>query len=302
VDPQASPDQRLIAAAAKAGYVVNGRQLRRWRTEGLLPQRTVRGRGQGRGVEPSDPAHAAEQLIALCRWRERYARSADKLAVSLWYEGWSIRLSRVKAAAARSFRRMLDRGGQDDVLEVATHQSRLEVSGFSALERGLLPTLAARYEDPSGEQRASRELILDARTDAIAAALSSPGSYAVDEDLLTRYFQLDVADELENRPPGYSLRETTPRIVQALSIEEVISTIETSSDDELARVRTHLLMLAHAIRLIRTEDLSELPPLLPRWLEQLSTTRDTADPRYDPQQLTIGIGAVLTFQRHGIRP
>ena len=81
-------DRQLIEYAARHGFVVTARQLKRWRDYGVLPRRMRLHLGRGRGTSSQDPRESGDQLIALCR-RLEVDRRLSRAAVWLWYEEWA---------------------------------------------------------------------------------------------------------------------------------------------------------------------------------------------------------------------
>lgn len=288
-------DRALIGHARRYGCPdFSGRQLKRWRSEGLLPHREVRGQGRAAGVRVRDPAVSGPQLVALCHYRRRFARSTAKLAVSLWYAGWEISPTRVREAAAEHYRAMSRRakarGG--DIFEQTQKEASPRTRSLHGVERILIADLPERFDDPSGQRRPGRELVADARTDIVGAMLAGP-AYATDEELVTAYLQLDQLDEVEGRPAGHSLRSVTPALLNRASLDRVITAVEWSSDDDLERVRTHLRWRFEALATVRDGGLGGDIPFIGKWLPTLSSYWDTRDPNFDPRQLLMAIGGTL---------
>lgn len=288
-------DRALTEYARRHGHPdLSGRQLKRWRSAGLLPHREVRGRGRAAGVCVRDPASAGPQLVALCHYRERFARSTTKLAVSLWYDWWEVSPSRVREAVAEYCRAMGRRAEAraGDVSGQAQSEAAPRTRSLNGVERMLIADLPGRFDDPSGRRRSGRELVVDARTDVIGAMLVGP-AYAADEELVTAYFQLDRLDEVEGRPAGHSLRSVTPDVLDRASLDYLIPTIEQCSDEDLERVRIELRWRFEALAAIREGPLEVGIPLIEKWLPTISTYWDTRDPNFDPRQLLVAIGGTL---------
>jgi hypothetical protein len=96
-DDTGETNDMLIEAAAEAGFVVSKRQLAEWHRAGLLPTpRRVPRVGTSPGMRSVYPPGTADQLLALCRCRERYPHRRDELAWSLWWAGYAVPMRYVR--------------------------------------------------------------------------------------------------------------------------------------------------------------------------------------------------------------
>ena len=94
-------DERLTSGqlqdqARAAGFEVTARRLEDWRYRGLIP-RPVRAGSVGKAPCWLYPSGAAEQLLALCRWRET-TKDLDAVRVALWIDGFPIDEQSVREA------------------------------------------------------------------------------------------------------------------------------------------------------------------------------------------------------------
>lgn len=281
-------DRVLIKIAADQGHSVTPRQLRRWRAEGLLPCRSVRGRGRGAGVEGSDPPVSADQLLALCRWHKTYPRSADKIAVSLWYDGWEVPTERIRRAILRGFDRELERGRIDWSREPLNPLEKMSARG-----------LASHHFDPA-ERVGPDRLIRDAREDLSRAAFGDADS--VDASLLSGYFQLEAL--AETLPDDGKAGFDAATAIRIFNLNDLAQDLRTCSEAELEAVRSHL-RLTYDSMLDLSEgagssaiDLGELPPVLAEGLSLMRLDSDTRHPEYDAGKLLSAIGSCLVILRN----
>ncbi len=122
----------LAAAAREAGFDVSPSQVQEWVMAGLLP-RTGEQVSVGRhGFTTERQPGVAEQLLALCRLRQR-TKSWGKLAVLLWAEGWLVNVERVRAAVLAWF----------PTTPLPTHPTEKQLDQWAALANRLAPKFGA---------------------------------------------------------------------------------------------------------------------------------------------------------------
>ena len=97
---------QLRAALFESGYSVSERQLRDWRTEGLLPPLCVRGSGRGKGKSFYwDDPEILNRAKALCEVIRRRARFAHAHHLELWFAGYPVPTETTREAWIESLRR-----------------------------------------------------------------------------------------------------------------------------------------------------------------------------------------------------
>jgi hypothetical protein len=106
VDDERLTAEQLLRAAKEAGFEVSERRLEDWRYRGLMP-RPERVASPGKAPLWLYPAGAREQLIALCRYREK-TKDMDAVKVGLWFDGFPIDKPAVRDAIAAVLGRMRD--------------------------------------------------------------------------------------------------------------------------------------------------------------------------------------------------
>lgn len=278
-------DQALIRLAAEGGYSITARQLRRWRAERLLPTRSIKSLGRGAGVKGLDPVGTADQLLALCRWHRKYPRSADKVAISLWYDGWPVPTQRVRTAILR---------GPEQ--ERAKEAINWDAEPLNPLEKMAAGNMAQQDLDPA-ERLSPTQLIRDARADLSSVMLGDPET--VNEELISGYFQLERLNETlpDDGRPKFSA-ETA---IRAFRVDTLIEDLRTCSPGELEAVRAFLRSTFEGIQILRGPspgiDLNELPPIMSEGLSKLEMNSDTRHPEYDAGKLFAAIGSTLALLR-----
>jgi hypothetical protein len=85
---------------------VTERTLEYWRAQGLLPRPERTGQDGKRPIWRYPP-QAAEQLASLLWWR-RGTQDPNVLRAALWYDGFSVDMSRVRASIAACLRKAMD--------------------------------------------------------------------------------------------------------------------------------------------------------------------------------------------------
>jgi hypothetical protein len=98
--------QQLLRAAREAGFEVSERRLEDWRYRGLMP-RPERVASAGKAPLWLYPADAREQLIAVCRYREK-TKDMEAVRVGLWFDGFPIDESAVRSAIGAVLEGMRD--------------------------------------------------------------------------------------------------------------------------------------------------------------------------------------------------
>lgn len=87
---------QLLEYAEAAGFAVSERKLEDWRYRGLLP-RPERAGNRGRTPRWLYPPETADQLVALCRWRQK-TKDLEAIRVGLWVEGFAVEDQAVRDA------------------------------------------------------------------------------------------------------------------------------------------------------------------------------------------------------------
>jgi hypothetical protein len=285
VRSETAADRELIEAAARESYTVSARRLRRWRSEGLLPHRSVKSRGRGGGVEGVDSVGTVEQLLALCRWQQVYPRSADRIAVSLWYDGWPVPTERVRSAVLHGF-------------ETARKEGRIDWDRepVSPLEMMAGQELSRQNLDPAELQTPTR-LVRDARTDLSDALFGETDS--IDDRLVGGYLQLERLDAAlpADGLPRFDVDVAIPQ----LNLDEVIEDLRNSTDGELEGIRAFLRSTYEGLAEVRVPDadidLSQVSPALAEAIPLIDMTADTRHPDFDAGKLLAAIGSGLTIFR-----
>jgi hypothetical protein len=202
-------DRGLIDHAAKHGFTLGPRQLKRWRAYGAMPRRMRRHHGRGRGTSSSDGPDAADQLIALCR-RLAVDRRLARATLWLWYENWEIPTHlvrrQVRAQLAASETPLLTRkqqiqkkqrrtGLNDEVDPFDVAAADTHAHPVSREEQARMRDLAAEQDDPSGRATTPTELVHHARAELTALTLASPDEITLDgQRLLHRYGGAPLGD------------------------------------------------------------------------------------------------------------
>ncbi len=96
-------DAELVRRARDWGYSITGRQLERWRNDGIVPPLSARGRGRGRGQSRFYTTDPSEQLRELLRLRDAQVPLAE-CAVRLWLTGFDITLDALRQHLPRALK------------------------------------------------------------------------------------------------------------------------------------------------------------------------------------------------------
>jgi hypothetical protein len=88
--------QDLLAAAQAAGCAVSWRQTKEWHRAGLIPKPRTLPRQRGSGTVSVYPAGTAQQVVAVCQFRQR-ERPFPIIAWRLWWAGYPVREAYIQA-------------------------------------------------------------------------------------------------------------------------------------------------------------------------------------------------------------
>ena len=253
-------DAELIAYARTNGRQVTVRQLKRWRTLGLIPFRLRRGRGRGRGVRATDRPWARYQLIAVLDALAT-SRSADDVILRLWYDGWDIETRRVREIVER---RVLADKERYANLSIRVAAALTTVTAFDLAELNSAETPLTRAEVQRMRVLASfednpRQLAHAART-AIHGQLLSPPTepIAMSEDLARHFFELDSLEPLF-KGLGAQSEEGLDAVLTGLQQIDPIDLFAVLTHSQLEHARWRLRRLAEVPDLLRQASDDDIP-------------------------------------------
>lgn len=96
-------DAELVERAQGWGFSITGRQLERWRNDGILPPLAARGRGRGRGQSRFYSTDPSDQLRELLQLRETRVPLAE-CAVRLWLTDFDVTLDALRNHLPRALK------------------------------------------------------------------------------------------------------------------------------------------------------------------------------------------------------
>jgi len=289
-------DTALVEYARRCGENVSVRQLKRWRSEGLLPARTVRGRGRGRGVTGLDAPWTRFQCVAVSRALS-FERNNDRAALRLWYQGWDIpnelivkqidqRLERDRQRLAE-LQRMVGTGTDNAMagFDVAEADSRARPITHDEIIR-----MRAAAQ---GTNESARDLVHAVRS-AIEGQLFSPTNVvsAIPEDLTKHYFDFTSAERLltpinESLQPAF---DVFTGAVQELTAEDIL---RAPTANALRTARSKLRRVYDAAEIVSNyEPQPDEADLIASARAALAFADMRYDPRsgdYDSEQLILGL-------------
>lgn len=240
----------LLALVGDEGSTA--RTLEYWRQEGLLPKAQRTGQS-GKRPEWTYPAEAADQLIALLRLRET-TKQPDVLRVALWFEGFPIDLTRVRASIAADLARLLELMTKE-VAKRRNRSVRTEISTWEALEQ--IARQWARKRGPKAPPRYGRQKLEDrerAMTLAFGLLLGvDDASERLKEDAqhIERMIGIDRGRSPRGGLPALlhgPAGEALAGFASLCSLPALIETVEKVTQDELATSRSHLPQWPRHIR------------------------------------------------------
>jgi len=292
-------DIALIEYARRCGETVTVRQLKRWRSNELLPARTVRGRGRGRGVTGFDAPWTRFQGVAVSRALS-FERNTDRAALRLWYQGWDIPTERIVKQIDQRLER--DRqhlpelqhmvgtgtGTGKDMFDVAEADSRARPITHEEIAR-MRP--AARGADES-----ARDLVHAART-AIEGQIFSPAGEvsAIPEEIVKQYLNFNRDEEWSGSMGDLfnTAFDQTTSLMQDLTAADVLRT-PTASQLVMARCKLrHLYDAIEIVHMHRPEP--HEAQLFAQGVGMLAHIDTSFDPRsrsYNAEKLLLGLRTV----------
>lgn len=229
----------LLDAAPDAA--LTARTLEYWRQEGLLPKAERTGQS-GKRPQWTYPVQAADQLAALLRLREKTKRP-DILRVALWFGGFPIEPSRVRASVAAVLRDLLERltleversRGQGADTGDLTWQALEQIGHHLAGQRG--SNSLPRYARQSRKER-DRSMTL-----MLGLLLADDGASArVDKDAPHLERMLGVHRGRRARAPLPAWLDGPARVgletfADFASLPALIEAVQAATDDEVQASR-----------------------------------------------------------------
>lgn len=283
-------DLELIAYAASRDREVNARQLKRWRTLGLMPERKRRSLGRGRGFTSSDKPWARFQVLAVIDTLAQ-DRSADHALLRLWYSGWDITTTVVRDVIER--RVAADRERFADLEAQALAQFGV-MSAFGAMEldseqRPITRAEARRMQPLATSEDTARQLAHGTRLALQAQLLASPDEeIAVDELHAHHYLglaQLEGVFAALEAPADVALSE----VLAGLQTVDQRAVLESPTEAQLNDARWRLRYFAYLQHLLRTADVGEIPGAFVEMFERLTT--------FDPDDQSFPLEDLITALR-----
>lgn len=240
--PVSQSDQKLLAAAAAAGYVVSPFQLERWRGLGLVPRNARRGLGRGRGTVAEVPEDALPRLIAVAQ-SARQGRTLAKGTVFLRLaSGEAVTDAALRAAIVKSLRFLSRRFGLDEPGDAGwqTRYTRARAAGRGGLPAGLDLVLGANEGRTAEASHDIRDV-----TEAWVHGLAGDVDGVSGEDLMRAMavgsgLTGDEADRLldEVRSAETAEDDLASVMVPEMSVARMITRVETTDATALRRAVT----------------------------------------------------------------
>jgi hypothetical protein len=255
-------DVALIAYARASGRQVTARQLKRWRILGLLPPRTVRGRGRARGVEGRDKPWVRYQLIAVLDALDT-KRSADEVILRLWYDGWDINTRRVREIAEQRVLAERERYAELSARAAAvlTAVTAFDIAELNSAEIPIARAELQRVRPLASSEDSPRQLAHAARIAVQGQLLSSPSEpIAIQEDLARRFFDLHSLEPLFHSLGAHS-DEGLDTVLTGLQQIDPLDVLGVVTETQLEHARWRLRRLAEASDLVRHARDDEIPAL-----------------------------------------
>ncbi len=300
-------DRTLIDFAGRHGFTVSWRQLKRWRSYGVLPWRTRRHRGYARGTSSEDQAGTAEQLVALCQ-RLYVDRRLSHAAMWLWYEGWEIPTRLVRKQLVDYQQR-----GVSKMIETAESIGALQDgAGLAAIvdplglgyaetygnpvpkeeEDRMKAALGHLLPDPAGETRTPVQLVHDMRGDLIAANLAPPGEIAVDEDLLAHWTGSPDSINIIDKAGFDVMSELTRVVTHAPPPDDVLAILRDGPDELYERGRVGLRRFRDTVAMLR-DGVAEISAVSPDFASALEQNLQQCAPQFDTREASYRHGALI---------
>jgi len=289
-------DIALIEYARRCGETVSVRQLKRWRSDGLLPARTVRGRGRGHGVTGFDAPWTRFQCVAVSRALS-YERNNDRAALRLWYQGWDIPTELIVRQIDQRLER--DRQCLTDLQRTVGTGTDNEMAGFDVAEadsqaRPITHDEIARMREAAhGTDESAHDLVHAVRT-AIEGQLFSPANevLAIPEELAKHYLNFTSIEQLltpgnESLQPAF---DTFTAAIQELTADDVL---RAPTANALTTARSWLRRMYDAAEIVSNyepqPDEADLIAPARSALAYVDTSYDPRSSDYDPEQLILGL-------------
>ena len=285
---------QLLEYAAAEGFAVSERRFEDWRYRGLLP-RPERAGNSGRTPRWLYPAETADQLVAVCRYREM-TRDLEAIRVALWVDGYPIDERSVRSAIVAVLMGMHDR------VELALADESARVGGDAGplSPEEALDTIALQAAGKHGSRPTPRTIRMPKadRARGIAFMVRLFMGYDLD-DRLTHAKLAEQAMGLSagRRGPGpYRWLDGRPQELADLraiiALPVLVETVGTSTDEELARARSFARAFVQGLPLIALFAEAVLGPRA----AGLAAAKNIDD---QPEFLCLLVPALVAALRHG---
>lgn len=270
----------LIDFARDRGATVDTRQLKRWRSRGLMPSRAARRRslGRGQGVRAEDPPWAKHQVLAVLSELQR-DRSADNALLRLWFHGWDVETERVRVVLDKQLAHDRDRFArlQEDA-EATSDGSAFAAAELDSDSHPVTREETRRMLDVASDgSEGPRELARSVRIAMQGQLLSPPDEpLAINIELVAPYLGLPAGIEsLFAQLEGDFLAGVEFVMTQIQRLEPSAA-LRTPTTEQLDSARADLHLLLYAFELL---DLHA--PELPLELGPMQALANSVR-RYDP--------------------
>jgi hypothetical protein len=292
-------DERLTSAQllehAKAqGFVVTERRFEDWRYRGLLP-RPERAGNSGRSPRWLYPAETADQLVALCRYRET-TKDLEAIHVALWVDGYAIDEQSVRAAIASVLTGMRDR------IEKALAEGSKPAEGAAdpSSPDDALDAVALQAAGKHGDRPTPRTVRMPkaGRARGIAFMVRLFMGYDLDDHLTDAKFAEQAMGLSAGRrgPAPYRWLDGNPEeladLRSIISLPVLIDSVSTATDEELVRARGFARAFVHGLPLIALFAEAVLGPRA----AGLAAAKNIDD---QPEFLCMLVPALVSAVRHG---
>jgi len=272
-------DRELIAFAKSHDREVELRQLKRWRTLGLMPERKRKSLGRGRGFTSTDKPWARFQMLAVID-ALAHDRSADRARLRLWYDGWDIPTTRVRMLIERRVSR--DRGHFADLEAQALASfgvaTAFDVMDLDSAQRPITRDEVKRMRPLAAPGDTASQLAHAARSALQGQLIASPDeTIAVDELQASKYLAVARFDDLfaaVDAPPDIAVGE----VLTGLQNVPERAVLDTPTERQFEHARWRLRYRAYLPEVLRTAQQDEIPQTLLDLLADLIEQQNTFDP------------------------
>lgn len=292
-------DERLTSAqllehAEAEGFAVSERRFEDWRYRGLLP-RAERSGNSGRTPRWLYPVETADQLVALCRYREM-TKDFDAIRVALWVDGYAIDEQSVRSATVAVLMGMRDRVER----ALAEESARVGVDAWPLSPEEALDSIALQAAGKHGSQPTPRTIRMPKadRARGIAFMVRLFMGYDLDERLTdAKLAEQAMGLSAGRRGSGfYRWLDGSPEeladLRSIIALPVLVETIGTSTDEELARARSFTRAFVQGLPLIALFAEAVLGPRA----AGLAAAKNIDD---QPEFLCLLVPALVAAIRHG---